>query len=108
TKPETGTAHVPQSWSANGELLLFASDTGGVLNARTGANNPGATSALRLLTMKDRRSTPVADVQSRDRDVNAEFSPDDAWIAYSAGVKPSVVYVRPFPVTGTVYQISKN
>src|SRR6476660_2963268 len=33
---------------------------------------------------------------------------DGAWVAYSSGIRPSAVYVRPFPLTGAVYQVSKN
>ena len=61
-----------------------------------------------LLSMKDRTTVPVPRGQSADRAANGEFSPDGAWIAYSVGQDPSVVYVQPFPTTGAVYQISKD
>jgi dipeptidyl aminopeptidase/acylaminoacyl peptidase len=108
TKAEKGTAHVPQSWSPKSDRLLFTANTGGVLGARTGANNPGSHSTLLLLSIAPLRTEPFAGIESRDRAVNAEFSPDGAWVAYSTGVAPSVVYVRPFPATSAVYQISKN
>jgi serine/threonine-protein kinase len=108
TKAEHGTAHVPESWSPNGELLLYASNTGGLLNARTGARNPGMISTLLLLSLKDRKSEPFAGIVSRDRAANAEFSPDGGWVAYNTGANPSVVFVRPFPVTSVVYQVSKG
>ena len=108
TTADRATAHVPQSWSPSGDLLLFTSNTGGTLNAWTGASNPGSTSTLMILSLKDRRVEPFAGVQSHNRAVNAEFSPDGAWVAYSSGYRPSAVYVRPFPPTGAVYQVSKN
>jgi serine/threonine-protein kinase len=108
TKADPATAHVPQSWSPSGDVLLFTSNRGGALNAWTGATNPGSTSTLFVLSLKDRTTEPFAGVQSQDRAVNAEFSPDGAWVAYSTGIRPSTVYVRPFPLTGAVYQASKN
>ena len=85
TTADRATAHVPQSWSPSGDLLLFTSNTGGTLNAWTGASNPGSTSTLMILSLKDRRVEPFAGVQSHDRAANAEFSPDGAWVAYSSG-----------------------
>jgi Tol biopolymer transport system component len=108
TKADPATAHVPQSWSPAGDILLFTSNKGGILSAWTGAINPGSTSTLLMLTLKDRKAEPFAGVQSQDRAANAEFSPDGAWVAYSSGIRPSVVYVRPFPLTGAIYQASKN
>jgi Tol biopolymer transport system component len=108
TTADHTTAHVPQSWSPSGDMLLFTSNTGGVLNAWTGASNPGSTSTLFMLSLKNRRVEPFAGIQSHDRAVNAEFSPDGAWVAYSTGIRPTAVYVRPFPLTGAVYQVSKN
>jgi Tol biopolymer transport system component len=104
----TGTSHVPQSWSPTGDWLLFSSNTGGLLDAWTGARNPGQKSTLMLLKMKDRTTASFPNGQSTDRAANGEFSPDGAWIAYSVGVEPSVVYVQPFPANGAVYQISKD
>ena len=50
TKAAQGTAHVPQSWSADGGHLLFTENKGGVLGAWTGAQNPGSSSVLMLLS----------------------------------------------------------
>jgi serine/threonine-protein kinase len=108
TTAMTGTSHVPQSWSPTGDWLLFSSNTGGLLDAWTGARNPGQKSTLMLLKMKDRTTASFPNGQSTDRAANGEFSPDGAWIAYSVGVEPSVVYVQPFPANGAVYQISKD
>jgi serine/threonine-protein kinase len=108
TTADRATAHVPQSWSASGDTLLFTANTGGVRNAWTGAINPGSTSTLLMLSLKNRQVEPFAHIQSQDRAVNAEFSPDGAWVAYSTGIRPTAVYVCPFPPTGAVYQVSKN
>ena len=108
TTADRETAHVPQSWSPSGDMLLFTSNTGGVLNAWTGARNQGSTSTLFILSLKNRQVEPFAGIRSHDRAVNAEFSPDGAWIAYSTGIRPTTVYLRPFPLTGAVYQVSKN
>jgi len=108
TTADRAVTHVPQSWSASGDTLLFTANTGGVLNAWTGAINPGSTSTLLMLSLKNRQVEPFAHIQSQDRAVNAEFSPDGAWVAYSTGIRPTAVYVCPFPPTGAVYQVSKN
>jgi serine/threonine-protein kinase len=108
TRADPSTAHVPQSWSPAGDILLFTSNKGGALGAWTGAFNPGSTSTLFSLSLKDRKVEPFGGVQSQDRAVNAEFSPDGALVAYGTGMRPSTVYVRPFPLTGAIYQVSKN
>ena len=108
TKADRATAHVPQSWSADGGQLLFTVNTGGVLEAWNGPQNPGSRSVLMLLSMRERKVESFGDVQTRDRAVNAEFSPDGAWVAYNSESNPSVVYAQPFPLTGAVYQVSKD
>jgi serine/threonine-protein kinase len=108
TTADRTTAHVPQSWSADDGKLLFTVNTGGVLGAWTGPQNPGSSSVLMLLSMQDRKVEPFAGIQTRDRAVNAEISPDGSWVAYSTGDNPSVVYAQPFPPTGAVYQVSRD
>ncbi len=108
TKADQATSHVPQSWSSDGEQLLFTVNSGGILEARSGTQNPGSRSALMLLSLKDRTTGPFTGVESNGRPVDAELSPDGAWVAYSAGDNPTVVYIQPFPPTGAVYQVSKG
>jgi len=108
TKADAKTAHVPQSWSPSGEYLLYTLNKGGVLGEWTGAQNPGMSSTLELLALKDLKTTAFAVVQTSDRAVNAEFSPDGAWVAYDSGNRPTAVYAQPFPPTGAVYQLSKD
>ena len=42
--------------------------------------------------------------------INAVFSPDGRWIAYTSGDQKGAVeiYVQPFPATGAKYQVSKD
>jgi Tol biopolymer transport system component len=99
TKPEQGWAHVPESWSPDGKALLFS------------ASKEAAFSSL-VLWLEERKTTPFDDVRST-QPINAVFSPDGKWIAYTSssgapGTGGSQVYVQPFPPTGATYQISKG
>jgi eukaryotic-like serine/threonine-protein kinase len=95
TKPDPGTAHVPESWS-RGEDNVSVSVV------------KGATTTLWTLSMRDRKMTPFGDVRSTNL-LNSEFSPDGRWMAYTVRGGPSVtmINVEPFPATGDRYQISK-
>jgi serine/threonine-protein kinase len=90
TRPETNSAHRPQSWSADGETLLFSEEKGAATLQST----------LWLLTMKDRKTARFGDMAARE----ATFSPDGRWIAYQV-LSPNAgqVFVAPFPWTGTKY-----
>jgi Tol biopolymer transport system component len=91
TKPEAGTAHRPQSWSPDGETLLFSAEKGAATLQST----------LWLLTMKDRRTARFGDMAARE----ATLSPDGRWIAYQV-LSPNSsgqVFVAPFPWTGARY-----
>jgi serine/threonine-protein kinase len=59
--PDQDTAHVPESWSPNGELLFAAIK--------------GSSVSLWAYSLRDRKETPFADVQSPYR-INAAFSPN--------------------------------
>ena len=69
TKPDQGTSHVPESWSPKGERFLF-----GVTK--------GSSVSLWTFSLQDRKATPFADVQSANP-LNAAFSPDGRWVAYT-------------------------
>ena len=60
TKPDPGTSHVPESWSPDGEVLLFSATKDFV-------------SSLWTFSLRDRKATPFGDVQgfvaSDQRDV---------------------------------------
>ncbi len=98
TKPEQGVAHVPESWSPDGKHLLFS------------ASRDGATFSLHVLSLLDRKTTTFNELTSA-RPINATFSPDGRWVAYTwaprAEARPHI-YVQPFPPAGTPYQISKE
>jgi serine/threonine-protein kinase len=98
TKPESGAAHVPESWSTNGDTLLF-----GVAK--------GSEVSLWTLSVRDRKATRFDDVRSSTFPTDAVFSPDGKWLAYQigeAGRGESVTYVEPFPPNGTKYQIARG
>jgi serine/threonine-protein kinase len=97
TRAEQGAGHVPQSWSPDGERVLFdvvkASDI-----------------ALWVFSVRDKKAVPFDSVAT-STSTGAVFSPDGRWVAYStreAGRSSNAVYVQPFPPTGAKYQISKN
>jgi serine/threonine-protein kinase len=93
TKPEPGTTHVPESWSPDGKWLLFSAVK-------------ESNFVSMLLSLDDNKTTPFDDVRSA-QSINATFSPDGHWVAYSlrrSGV--TQIYVQSFP-PGAVYQISK-
>ena len=98
TQPEQGVAHVPESWSPDGKHLLFS------------ASKDGATFSLHVLSLPDRKTTPFNELTSA-RPINATFSPDGRWVAYTwaprAEARPQI-YVQTFPPAGTPYQISKE
>jgi Tol biopolymer transport system component len=96
TKHEKGITHYAQSWSRDGQQLLFSAETG-----------PDVTqSELRILQMKDRTVTPFGVTAARE----ATISPDGRWVAYGTRASPggasagnmapgNQVFVEPFPRT---------
>ena len=95
TRPDRGTAHVPDSWSQNGEYLLFEA-------------TKGSTVSLWALSLGDKRVVPFGESNSQYR-FNAVFSPDGRWVAYAGRVATSGgVFVQPFPPTGAKYQLSAS
>ncbi len=93
TTPDQGTAHVPESWSPKGDVLLF-----GVTK--------GADTSLWTFGLVDRKATPFDDVHSAGS-TGAVFSPDGRWVAYSISAERNTtsLFVRPFPVTAAKYQL---
>jgi serine/threonine protein kinase/Tol biopolymer transport system component len=92
TKPNKDTAHVPESWSPNGEGFLF-----NVVE--------GSTHSLWMFSFKDKKAAPFGSVQS-SIPPNAVFSPDGKWVAYASDeTGRREVYVQPFPSTGAKYQV---
>jgi Tol biopolymer transport system component len=103
TKPEQGTAHVPESWSPDGKWLLLSATRES--DARSVASNVVSL----MMSLDDRKVVPFGDVRST-QPVNAVFSPDGKWIAYTVRGPGSVgqIYVQPFPPTGAIYQITRG
>jgi serine/threonine-protein kinase len=99
TTADSGFVHVPQSASPDGAHLLYTT-------VKSGAGEYG----LWVLSMKDRRSSPFGVAQARSM-MEAAFSPDGRWVAYSAGEAPesgnrvTESFVQPFPASGAKYQI---
>ena len=71
-KAAQGEALMPDSWSPDGDTLLFS--------ARKGTG----TFALRTFTVHDRRSLAFGDVRS-NAEPQAGFSKDGRWVAYTLG-----------------------
>jgi len=94
TKPDKGVAHAPESWSPNGDVILFSA-------------TQGAVASLWTFSLREKKAEPFAGVQSPDP-TNAVFSPDGRWVAYHVqepGKNVREVYVQPFPPTGARYQL---
>jgi serine/threonine-protein kinase len=98
TTPDAGTSHTPESWSPDGNVLLFRA-------------TKGLMSSLWMFSLKDQTSTPFADVRNSTVPTNAMFSPDGRWVAYQighAGVTEGTLYVQPFPPNGSKYLIAQQ
>jgi eukaryotic-like serine/threonine-protein kinase len=93
TTPEKAAAHLPESWSAKGELLFTVTS--------------GSESTLWTYSARDRTSRPVDSVRSSRQPTSAAFSPNGLWVAYQSNESgTSAVYVQPFPTTGPRFQAS--
>jgi eukaryotic-like serine/threonine-protein kinase len=99
TKAEPGTTHTPDSWSPTSNAFLFSLTR-------------NDTTTLWLHRLESKTAEQIPDVQSIGNLVNATFSPDGKWIAYSTGeqraTSENYVFVQPFPPTGAKYQISQT
>jgi Tol biopolymer transport system component len=93
TRAEKGAAHIPQSWSPDGRRLLFTAQE-------------GQRFSLWEMALDVRRTAPFAGVQS-ERPVEAAFSPDGKWVAYTGFETKtgSSTYVVPYPPTGAKYLV---
>lgn len=95
TKPDTGTAHVPASWSPQDETLLFT-----VVPRDT----PAATGALWTYVRSSGTAAPFGGVTSATQ--TPMFSPDGRWVAYASRDQGLLgLYVEPFPASGAKYQL---
>ena len=95
TKPAQGISHVPDSWSPDGEHLLYSETKGTEFSSW-------------IVSLKDKQVSPFGDIHSL-LPTNAVFSPSGKWVAYQSG-RPgdNAVWVQPFPPTGTKYLVSNG
>ena len=97
TTPGPGMSHTPESWSPDGEILLF-SETKDFI------------SSLWMFSLKDRTATPFGDVKGSALATDAMFSPDGRWVAYQTGevgMGEGHTYVQPYPpIPGVKHQIA--
>ena len=70
TTPDPGEAHEPESWSPDGDTLLFSV-------------TKGSDVSLWTLSLTEKKATPFGDVHSSIR-TGAVFSPDGRWVAYAS------------------------
>jgi len=68
----------------------------------------GATARLWSLSINDRKPAPFRDVSSSNA-LNAEFSPDGRWVAYTQrrGTLVTTIYLEPFPPTGERLSVTR-
>lgn len=59
-----------------------------------------------ILALDDKKTSPFGDVRS-PQPINAVFSPDGKWVAYTVRAPTGQIYVQPFPATGVPYQVTK-
>jgi eukaryotic-like serine/threonine-protein kinase len=93
THPAKDVSHVPDSWSPDGNHLLFSETKG------------NETSSW-IVSLPDKKVSPFGGIRTL-LPINAVFSHDGKWVAYQAG-RPGEngVFAQPFPPTGPKYQIS--
>jgi len=95
TTSDPRTVHVPESWSPDGEHLLF--------DVIQDTNH-----SLWILSLKDKKASPLADIRSRFP-INSTFSPSGRLIAYTSGdAGPISLFVRPFPITGDRWRVASG
>ena len=91
TTAESGTSHWPQSWTRDGQTLLF--------NVQRELNTDWD---IWTLSVTGRETQSLYDTP-RTIYLGAEVSPDGRWPAYGAGPNSAAadIYVEPFPPTGS-------
>ena len=98
TTAEEGTSHSMESWSPDGELLVFIV-----------IGQPTTVREIWTLSVEDGETQSLYDAPGTVY-ITAELSPNGEWLAYGAGPTPGEadIYVEPFPPTGARRRISQN
>ncbi len=96
TTADSGTSHVPDSWSPKNDGLLYSV-------------TKGLDIGLWWYSLSDKKAAPFDNVRNgRGTMSAASFSPDGRWVAYtSSAAVENAVYVQPVPPTGARYQVSQ-
>ena len=98
TTPEDGFEQRPEAWSPDGRTLVLRQIRSEVGNSSGSLWTLSLDGSSELELLHD---MPEAD------DLSASFSPNGAWIAYTAGSLGSGhTYVQPFPLTGEIRQVT--
>ena len=93
TKPASGSAHIPESWSRDGRTLLYSVQKSGDFE-------------LWGLSMPEKKPFRFGDVRSSTDPTSAVFSPDGRWVAYLATQNDTrTVFVERFPPDGVKHAI---
>ncbi len=95
TRPAKGVAHIPDSWSPDGQTLAFTEEK--------------PTSAeIWTWSLPEKKATVLAATPGATLG-RSVFSPDGHWVAYQVSAQPnSRVYVRPFPPTAAEYEAPED
>jgi Tol biopolymer transport system component len=93
TKPMPGASHIPEAWLPKKDLFLYSESN--------------KTFTLWTFSTQDKKAARLADVESTVP-LNAEFSPDGRWVAYTSGEAQLIgsIYVKSFPPTETKYKVT--
>jgi len=90
TTPDKDSAHIPDSWSPDGQTLAFT-----IIKS--------SASEIWTYSVRDRKTAVLASKPGTALG-RSVFSPDGRWIAYQASEQPhSRIYIQPFPPNGSVY-----
>jgi predicted Ser/Thr protein kinase len=90
TTPDKDAAHIPDSWSPDGQTLAFTAMKAGASEVWT-------------YSVRDRKTAVLASTAGAALGMSV-FSPDGRWIAYQGSAQPnSRIYIQPFPPNGSIY-----
>jgi len=102
SKPEKGVAHIPESWSSDGETLSFT-------------EAKGNDAALWTFSFKEKKASlfagtpPTAQGLSLRFVGRSAFSPDGRWLAYQSNESGRAqIWVQPFPATRAKYLVTEG